>query len=294
MKVDFDYLPCGPREEAWGWHVSALGHGTIARRQPYPPPGHPADHAFSWEKGRVLSAMQVVLISAGGGTFESKEGGVQRVRPGTCFLILPGIWHRYRPTPATGWTEHWFELDGRLVGEWLREGVLETTSPVVQLRKRGALLPELRQLQETARQKAPGYRPVLAAQALGILTAVLAEAPLAEDYSHALQTSHHLLHRHVTERLPIREIARQLSLSYPTFHRQFREATGLSPKQYAEQIRQAQAEQLLASTHLSIKEIAARLHYHSAFHFSRQFKLRRGVSPLGWRQGIPRVKRDRD
>ena len=284
MKVAFDYLPCGPREEAWGWHVSALGHGTIRRGQPYPPPGHPADHAFSWEKGRVLSALQVVFLSEGSGTFESRISGVQRVRPGTCFLILPGIWHRYRPDPATGWTEHWFELDGRLVAEWLRSGVFETASPVVHLPKRAALLAEFRLLQEAALRKNPGYRPVLATKALGLLTTILAEAPLpAETYSHALQTSHHLLHRHVTEKLPIREIARQLALSYPTFHRQFREATGLSPKQYAEQIRHAQAEQLLAASTLSIKEIAARLGYHSAFHFSRQFKIRRGMAPSLWR-----------
>ena len=286
MELFFDYLPSGPMEEAWGLHVSAYGQGVIAPRQPYPPAGHPSGHDFSWREGRVLSALQVVLISKGQGVFETRTSGPIRVRPGSCFLVLPGVWHRYRPDPAKGWTEHWVELNGRIVEEWLRSGLLEMASPVIVPPAQLNLRAEFQSLIKIARAKRPGYRPVLAAKAWAILSAIVAEASVSSSHppNPDLQATHHLLSQQMTEGISMADIARCLSMSYSTFHRQFRKATGLSPKHYAEQMRLAHAQQLLASTRLGLKEIAARLHYSSPFHLSRQFKLRYGMAPTQWRR----------
>jgi len=56
----------------------------------------------------------------------------------------------------------------------------------------------------------------------------------------------------------------------------------LTPKDYVGQIRMARAEEMLAGTELSVKEVAARLGYHSASHFSLDFKRAHGVSPPGF------------
>jgi len=82
----------------------------------------------------------------------------------------------------------------------------------------------------------------------------------------------------------VREVAQRLGVSYPTLYRQFKQTTGLTPKDYASQVRRARAEDLLASTDLSVKEIAARLGYHSASHFSLEFKGRHGQAPSHWRE----------
>lgn len=285
-KVVFDYLPGGPREEAWSFQVSAFGESTISPHQAYPPTGHPSDHAFSWNEGRILSSLQVVFISKGKGSFETKISGWHPVNPGHCFLILPGVWHRYRPDPAIGWTEHWFELSGRLLEEWLRQGLLETASPIILARNTAELAAEFRTFGKIALRKDAGYRPVLAAKALSILTSLLAEVPDSAEnsYSWDLEKAHRLLRQHLSEKLSMHDIARRLSVSYPTFLRQFRSETGMSPKQYAEQMRLAHAQQLLSSTSLGLKEIAARLHYSSAFHLSRQFKLKFGTPPSVWRK----------
>jgi hypothetical protein len=96
------------REDAWGIHLSAIGHTAITAGQEYPPRRHPSGRAFAWERGRVLPALQLVLIRSGRGEIEwTRER--HRIAAGQGFLLLPGQWHRYRPDPATGWEEDWFE-----------------------------------------------------------------------------------------------------------------------------------------------------------------------------------------
>jgi len=84
----------------------------------------------------------------------------------------------------------------------------------------------------------------------------------------------------------VEEVARRLGVSYQSLYRQFKQTTGISPKDFANQVRRARAEELLAGTNLRVKEIAARLGYHSASHFSLEFKSIHGISPSLWKQRI--------
>ncbi|MFZ4779663.1 MAG: helix-turn-helix domain-containing protein [Terrimicrobiaceae bacterium] len=80
----------------------------------------------------------------------------------------------------------------------------------------------------------------------------------------------------------VKGVAQALGVSYLTLYRKFKQASGLGPKEYAREIRLSRAEDLLASTDLSVKEIAGRLGYHSASHLSLEFKKARGKSPSQW------------
>lgn len=79
-------------------------------------------------------------------------------------------------------------------------------------------------------------------------------------------------------------IAQRLNMSYSHFRREFKKEIGLSPGEYLHQVRVRRAQELLDSTSLSLKEIAEKLAYHSAFHFSKDFKARMGQSPSNWRK----------
>ena len=94
-----------------------------------------------------------------------------------------------------------------------------------------------------------------------------------------------LLEQHAAKIVNMDQLAAQFQLSEKHFRRVFKEHTGLSPYQYYLQIRIHRAKEMLLGTTLSIKEIAASLHFKTPFHFSSVFKKKTGMSPSRWRSG---------
>lgn len=278
----FRYFAAGPREDAWGFHVSALGHTRIPARKPYPPQGHPAGRNFAWQTGRTLPAMQLVWISSGRGVLEWRDQK-ESIERGTVFLLLPGQWHRYRPAPETGWTEDWFELRGPIVARWTEAGlfsrrVFRVAEPAEISRR----FRELHGLNSSTSVRPPGR---LAGLAMSLL-ATVSQAPSGKNIqlNRAGQKLVAEARDLLSAGLTVNQVARKLGVSYPTLHRVFSRLVGLAPKGYAQEIRRARAESLLAGGLLSIKEIAAELGYHSAAHFSLSFKRACGISPQHWQQ----------
>lgn len=237
---------------------------------------------LAWERGRILSALQVVALTSGSGRIEWKQGS-RDLQMGDAFLLPPGVWHRYRPDVATGWSECWLELRGSAV-EFLQLGGLLLIEPV-SMTGEDSFWRRFTEVLALCRKKEHGYRSVAAGLGFALVAAVVAKKQSADDtqpgrWTEGLQEAKRLL----AEGREVRAVARELGLSYPTLHRQFTLSTGMGPKHYANQMRLARAEEYLVGTPLSVKEIAARLGYHSASHFSLDFKKARGMAPSQWQK----------
>lgn len=85
------------------------------------------------------------------------------------------------------------------------------------------------------------------------------------------------------EPITIDDVVRNSGLSRTLLERKFKQAFGTSPYEQILRIRLNTAERLLKETSLSISEIAERLAFSSAEHFSATFKKRRGKPPRGLR-----------
>lgn len=72
-------------------------------------------------------------------------------------------------------------------------------------------------------------------------------------------------------------------LSASQFFTLFKRATGYTPMDFFIRARMGEARELLVSTNLTVKEIAAALGYDDQFYFSRRFKLVNGLSPKAFR-----------
>ena len=83
--------------------------------------------------------------------------------------------------------------------------------------------------------------------------------------------------------LPISELARLVHLCPHRFRIRFRQAMGCTPKAYYENLRLTQATAWLRDNQMKLADIAARLGYSSAFHFSRAFSHRYGQPPSHFR-----------
>jgi AraC-like DNA-binding protein len=283
----FRYFSHGPSSTAWGQAVTACGYTEVAAGAAYPPMRHPSDHDLDWEQGRTLTALQVVMISEGWGWFESQPTGRKRIRPGSAFIVLPGVWHRYRPDPSTGWTESWVEINGTTVEQLKSDGVLQAQSAVRQQAEAGGLSEALDAVHAWARAAGPGFEPELSVRALGVLAAwwrASGARPAQTPTLRAVIEAERYLSAHYTEPVNISALAKRLGVAYSHFRRQFRVHTGYAPWQFIMRVRLVRAKRLLAENDSTLDEIADQLGFSSAFHLSFAFKQAFSAAPDHWRR----------
>ncbi|MFH1499650.1 MAG: AraC family transcriptional regulator [Verrucomicrobiota bacterium] len=278
------YLPVSLEEKAWGVGVRGIGRITNAPRTPYPPAGHPVDHAFDWRHGRVLGAWQLVLVVAGGGECEfGRDGGVRRVEAGSVIIIVPGQWHRYRPAARTGWRELWIEFDGETPRRLTEAGLFAARGEVRSLTAPEAAAEAWSVLLRSLDEGRPAEQAAAMLQLLGQVIARdhAGESPMAR----AIRRATHIL----TERLhappTMPELAREVGVGYAVFRREFRKRTGLSPRRHLLHLRLERTRRLIGTTPLRLEAVAEAVGFSSAFHLSAAFKARYGVAPAVWRRG---------
>jgi AraC-like DNA-binding protein len=286
----FRYFTPSAEMPAWGLELSAAGYTYIASGSVYPPARHPADHDFSWSHGRVLEALQIILVTAGRGQLELLRPTKPRaVNAGTAFALLPHVWHRYRPDPEHGWTESWIELRGPIVDNLLATKAFRSDNHVHTDAFAAGLDAALESVHARAREAGPGFEPELAARAYAVLAAWSRSQATAVQPSHmrraVIAAERHLMERH-TEPVNVEALARKLGVAYSHFRRAFRIHTGYAPWKYVLHLRLTQARRLLLSSDATLDHIAAHLGFSSGFHLSAAFKQVYGISPDRWRRQL--------
>ncbi|HEY4245966.1 MAG TPA: AraC family transcriptional regulator [Lacunisphaera sp.] len=290
----FRYFTPSVEMPAWGLAITASGFTKIAAGERYPPARHPSDHHLDWAKGRVLEALQIVLVTAGGGQMEMDACDSQRVEGGTAFAVLPNVWHRYQPDPSRGWTESWIEIQGPTVEQLLLKGVFKTET-VIRLNALAAGLDvALESVHALARLAGPGFDPELSARAFSVLAAWNRcgnrHGGLSSIRKAVVAAERHLAENHTTA-VNVEALSRRLGVAYSHFRREFREHTGFAPWKYVMHLRLTHARRLLASGDATLDDIASRLGFSSAFHFSAAFKQVYRLSPDRWRRQLRRERR---
>lgn len=81
----------------------------------------------------------------------------------------------------------------------------------------------------------------------------------------------------------IQDIASDMGVSYSNFRKLFKEFAGVSPALYQQELRIQRAKELLATTDMSVKQIAYRLRFDSPDYFSSKFKTKTGLKPSDFR-----------
>jgi len=289
----FRYFAGSPEIDRWGLGLTAAGFTTIPAGASYPPMPHPSDHQFAWERGRVLEALQIVWIARGRGCFESRPTGKCAIGPGMAFVLIPRVWHRYRPDPAEGWVESWIEVQGPTVDRLLRAKVFSATDAVRHADPAAGLESALDQVHFRTRTAGSGFDPELAAAALHVLAAWEKTARLQPARSRmvgAIAAAETHFAEHLAEPVNVEALARKLGVAYSHFRREFKSHTGFAPWQYVLHLRLSRARRLLAASDATLDDVAGRLGFSSAFHLSGAFKRAFGVAPEPWRKNLARAR----
>ena len=171
-----------------------------------------------------------------------------------------------------------------MVESWLKGGMLDVGP--VKMSKESRFWHWFADIHSICLAHRHGFRATVAGLAMALLASVIAESEEAMSRPDLTDTTRQaralLLAGH-----GVKSVARKMGISYPTLYRHFKKATGLGPKEYAQEIRLARAEDLISGTKFSIKEIAARLGFNSASHFSLEFKKAKGLAPAHWPGRVP-------
>jgi transcriptional regulator GlxA family with amidase domain len=91
------------------------------------------------------------------------------------------------------------------------------------------------------------------------------------------------LRTHLNSELTLTQIADQFGMSQRSFSRRFKVATGVRATQYWQQLRVEAAKELLASSNLTIQEIADQVGYQDQGHLTRLFKRDLLLTPKAYR-----------
>ena len=87
------------------------------------------------------------------------------------------------------------------------------------------------------------------------------------------------------------QLAAECNLSPRYFARAFKKSTGMPPHRWLTQRRLARAKDLLASSDLTLTEIATACGFYDQSYFTRVFAKYEGTSPGRWRSDVGRVER---
>ena len=285
------YLNVGPAEKNWGFYLNTVGSAKVGPNKNYPNNReHPIDHSFTWDKGRILSGYYIVFITKGEGILESAKTKAFEVKAGMCFLLFPGIWHRYKPHPLSGWEEYWVGFNGEYPDELMRKGVFKPEAPFIDVGLNEELLQLFHTLIKTVERAEIGYRQIVTGitlQMLGLLSALSKfHDQTGSKNERLVSKAKFLLQESVENPVSLEDIAKELPMGYSNFRKTFKQVTGLSPNQYHLELRLDKAKNLLSFTNLTINEIAYQTGFESIFYFSRMFKKKNGLAPKQFRSRL--------
>jgi AraC-like DNA-binding protein len=95
----------------------------------------------------------------------------------------------------------------------------------------------------------------------------------------AIQQAMHYMRERATHPLSVEDVARHVGMSASHFAHRFRAVARTSPMRYLKQLRMQNARTLLLANQLRVSEVALRVGYESASHFTRDFKSCFGATP---------------
>ncbi|BCS84820.1 transcriptional regulator [Prevotella herbatica] len=284
----FKYLVTDTKDLLWGLNVDTVGYEENLPGEDYPTHGHADGFYFNVAKGRILQEYQMLYVKEGGGAFKSHSVGEVELRSGDIFLLFPDEWHSYRPNDNTGWKCYWLGFKGRNMDDRVNAGFLSPEHPIYHVGYSSEIIRMLDMALHVADEEAIHSQQVLAGitnYLIGLMYSLESSNQLQQNFVHTdiVNRARQMIRETLEDGTTIQEIAVRLGMSYSNFRKIFKEFTGFSPSMYQQDLKLQRAKDLLATTDMTIKEIAYQLNFESPDYFSSKFRLKTGLKPSEFR-----------
>lgn len=230
----------------------------------------------------------VFLYCARGSGWCEGSARLHNVRRGDLLIIPPGASKVCRARASDPWTIHWSSATGSLLPHYFEALDCADGARVLHIGDAPEVVRLFHEILLSLEQGTALPEVVRASHTLAHLLAIVIgtryrrEIPdrnTTEKVGEAIV----YMSEHLDKPVPVSALSRLASLSPGYFSSLFKEQTGCAPREYLHLLRIHRACQLLNSTELSIKQVAAKVGYPDPLHFSRRFKEFHGVSPTQYR-----------
>jgi AraC-like DNA-binding protein len=226
-----------------------------------------------------------------------------QVEAGEVIMIFPGVWHRYRPDSATGWTEKWMHFNGELAHRLVAQGVFSPLQPVWRPADAGRLESELDRLRAEVQLRPSENSLRISLQGMAIIAAALSNkaaddegsskpsqlpAPAKAVTDPLVQQAVHHIWTHGHKEMAVAHVAAAVSINRRTLERRFRLAFGCGILDEIIKCRFNRAERLVRETDLPFKSILGLAGFAGMENMRRVFLARTGYSPAAYRQTMCR------
>ena len=121
--------------------------------------------------------------------------------------------------------------------------------------------------------------------AVHLFDAVIMELECSADAAGLVDAVRHYIRQHYREDLTRNELADVVHITPNYLSKRFHTETGMSLREYINQLRIEDAKRLLLSTNITISEIANEVGFDNISYFSTVFRKLCGVSPIEWSNG---------
>ena len=296
----FSYLPISENNMRWDLYLTGIGLATVQAGDPYPPKGHPGVYNFKWETGRVLPEYQILLIAEGQVTFESAKTEEITINAGNIILLFPGIWHRYRPAPSSGWKEYWLSWNGEQLYRLMKKGILDVNRPVLSVKHPEQIRSGFERILNHVQIHPAENANVLSAYAMEILTLAMdtveaqqvhKDTTLPMEYAHSVDDpvvfkALQIIWNHSYRDYRVDDIVELLPVSRRTLERKFLHALNRPIRSEITRCRLERAKHLLTNTTLPIKHIAFSVGFSSTDRMGKIFQREMGLTPSQYRKNF--------
>jgi AraC-like DNA-binding protein len=249
--------------------------------------GYFPDAAFHDVSREAGSPQMVLIVCVRGSGFARLGSRVFAVTPGHAVVLPPNVAHGYGSSDRLPWSILWMHVAGRKVGrlaELLTDG---GANPLVPTGDDAELAGLFEEVEEALR---PPFAPddllvasLTAGRLLGRLVVQHRRRPDAPPTRARLDGVIRYLKARLSAEHAVGHLARLAHLSPSHFAAAFKAHTGFPPLDFLIRLRMQKAAQLLDTTQLPVKAVAASLGYEDPLYFSRVFHKVQGVSPAGYR-----------
>lgn len=212
------------------------------------------------------------------------EGEVFAAHAGQVVLIDCTKPHRYYSD--TGWHALWVHFDGAPARGYFSL-ILRQNGRVFTTHRQHRIFDALNAIYGMFHGQQPLSEPKMALHLTQALTAMTepAEPAAANDRTSLIDRAVAAINQCIGNEPTVEALARSVGMSEFHFIRVFREAMGVTPRQYVIANRMNHAKYLLKTTALPIGEISAMVGYSSESMFTAAFRRTQGVTPSSYRSG---------